>query len=153
MDGHTFVGEPTLVPIKYCPDRKEFQYENLVFCSPSCAKGWIFQDVRRKTDQIHVFSQYCHQVLGLSEPVDICTDPRFLRSYMLDSSQGLTIEQFRSQHPTTLRVTSYQHVHPWVDESIKAEEITRGGDQLDISLYTHPPPKEHESISTLSAEL
>lgn len=151
MDGHTFTGGAILVPTKYSVDRKEFQYENLVFCSPSCAKGWIFQDVRRNTDQLHLFSLYCRQVLGLSDPVEICTDPRFLQSYMSDPSQGLTIEQFRSRHPTRLLVTAYQHIHPWVDQSIKAEEITRGSGQLDVSLYIQPTKEpEMDAISSTS---
>jgi hypothetical protein len=116
MDGFEFDGEPTLVPVHRDRNTNRFTYENVVFCSPSCAKGWIYRDVHVHTDRINLFTLYCLQELGVTENVRVCPDTRFLQVYMKDPGTGLTIEQFRSANGTL--PTGFKHIDPMVDQTV-----------------------------------
>ena len=122
MDGFPFDGEPTLVPVAYDHQTATFTYENLQFCSPACAKGWLFRDPHTNTDRIQLLTLYCTTVLGLVDPVQVCPDPRFLCDYMLEPATGLTIEQFRTR--TTGLQTGFAHINPVVDQTVYLEPVT-----------------------------
>ena len=132
MNGHVFTGEPTLVP--NCYQDHKFQYENLYFCSPSCAKGWIFRDMRTHPDRIHLFALYCRQVLRLTEPVPLCPDPRFIDVYMCNPAGGLTIEQYRADSGRSR--TGHRHLSPLIDETLCIQPVVPGSERLDVGLYT-----------------
>lgn len=136
MDGFSFVGEPTLVPVSYDSDLDSFVFENNVFCSPSCAKGWLFRDVHNNTDRLHMFALYCKKILGIQGAVHICPDPRFIREYMIDPSKGITIEAFRDRVGTHVLATGFKHVSPSVDQTLYLEEIKAESDGIDESEYT-----------------
>ena len=131
MDGFTFSGEPTLLPTSFNRDQETFVYENSVFCSPSCAKGWLFRDVHINTDRIQLFTIYCRKVLGLCEPIHICPNPQFIREYMLDPEKGITIDTFRAANTTCLLATGFKHVSPSVDKTVYLEEIKTDVDGID----------------------
>ena len=133
MDGFPFSGEPTLVPVSYDRDRDTFLYENIVFCSPECGKGWLFRDVHNNTDRLQLFTLYCKKVLGLHAHVSICPDPRFINEYMLDPAKGITLETFRtSQSPLC---TGFKHINPSVDPTVYLEEIKTDTDGIDENTY------------------
>ena len=134
MDGFTFTGEPTLVPTGYDRETDRFVYENNVFCSPSCAKGWIFRDVHNNTDRIQLFTLYCKKVLCIQEQIHICPDPRFIREYMYEPEKGISIETFRDT--THILATGFKHVNPSVDQTIYLEEIKTDVDGIDENEYT-----------------
>jgi hypothetical protein len=135
-DGFAFTGEPTLVPITYDLERETFLYENNVFCSPECAKGWLFRDVHNNTDRLHLFTLYCKKVLGLHDTIHICPDPRFIRDYMVEPEKGITIDTFRTRRSTHVLATGSKHVSPSVDSTVYLEEIKKDADAMDESVYT-----------------
>jgi len=137
MDGFAFTGEPTLVPISYDGDRDAFVYENTIFCSPSCAKGWLFRDVHNNTDRMHLFALYCKKVLGIHELINICPDPRFICDYMMDPSKGITLETFREQVGVHVLATGFKHMSPSIDQTLYLEEVKAEADGMDESEYTH----------------
>ena len=135
MDGHTFTGEPTLLPVSYDAVKSTFTYDNIVFCSPSCAKGWIFRDIQTNTDRMGIFTHYCREVLGIKRHVDICPDPRFIREFMATPHEdSLTIEQFRQQGH--LFGTGHAHTSPHIDQSTYLTKVTADTDEIDGALYT-----------------
>jgi hypothetical protein len=136
MDGFSFAGEPTLVPTSYDRDTDQFVYENNVFCSPSCAKGWLFRDVHNNTDRIQLFTLYCKKVLGIHGQINICPDPRFIREYMYDPEKGISIETFRERREKHILATGFKHVNPSVDQTIYLEEIKADADGIDENTYT-----------------
>ena len=136
MDGFAFSGEPTLVPISYDRQKGTFVYENNVFCSPSCGKGWLFRDVHTNTDRIQLFTLYCTKVLGIHGHVNICPDTRFIREYMLEPEGGISIETFRAANDTCILATGFKHVSPSVDKTIYLEEIKSNVDGIDDNVYT-----------------
>jgi hypothetical protein len=116
-DGFPFSHAPTLLPTKYDQIKKTFVYDNIVFCSPSCVKGWLFRDVHTNSERIQLFSLYCEKVLGLScLKVDICPDHRFIQEYMVEPEGGITIETFRAVNPTHLLVTGTHTINPTIDK-------------------------------------
>jgi hypothetical protein len=135
MDGFAFTGEPILVPVKYDRECETFIYENNVFCSPECAKGWLFRDVHNNTDRLHLFTLYCRKVLGLHDHIQICPDPRFIREYMVDPEKGITIDTFRMRHSTHVLATGSEHVSPSIDKSVYLEEIKSEIDGMDESVF------------------
>ena len=137
MDGHTFLGEPTLLPRSYDAVTSTFTYDNIVFCSPSCAKGWIFRDIQSNTDRISIFTHYCREILGITRHVDICPDPRFLREYMATPQvDSLTIDQFRQPSDGHLFGTRHTHTSPHIDQSTRLTKVTADTDEIDGVLYT-----------------
>ena len=98
MDGFEFHGEPIRMPKHYDVVRGTFTFENAVFCSLRCAKGWLFKSPFRNNDRINTFTLYHTTVLGHTGPVAICPDVATLRAYMYDDTDGLSIEQFRQSH-------------------------------------------------------
>ena len=136
MDGFAFTGEPTLVPTSYDRATDRFVYENNVFCSPSCAKGWLFRDVHNNTDRIQLFTLYCKKVLCIHEQINICPDPRFIREYMYDPEKGISIDTFRERRDNHILATVFKHVNPSVDQTIYLEEIKADADGIDENTYT-----------------
>jgi hypothetical protein len=131
MDGFCFDWEPTLVPIEYDREQQKFIYENNVFCSPACAKGWLFRDVHNNTDRLQLFSLYCKKVLNVCGHITMCPDPRFIREYMFDPEKGITIATFRAQHQSHILATGFKHVCPSVDQTVYLEEVKDDVGEMD----------------------
>ena len=100
MDGFPFHWKPVLLPKDYDCNSGTFTYENVSFCSPECAKGYLFKDVHTHTDRIHLFSLYCRNILGLKTAVGVCADVASIKDYMVDPESGISIEQFRESVTT-----------------------------------------------------
>lgn len=122
MDGFVFTGEPTLVPMSYDCESGTFTFENIVFCSPACAKGWLFRDIHNNTDRLHMFTLYCKNILHLQGPTQMCPDPRFIHEYMADPEHGITIDTFRNT-TTHVLATGFRHVSPSIDKTVHLEKV------------------------------
>jgi hypothetical protein len=136
MDGFAFAGEPTLVPTHYDSVQGTFLYENIVFCSPSCAKGWLFRDIHQNSDRLQMFTLYCKKVLGLHGHINICPDPRFIREYMFDPVKGISIDTFRTTHKTHVLATGSKSISPAIDQTVYLEEIKSDDVGIDENTYT-----------------
>lgn len=123
QDGYTFDGPPTLLPSQRDSKTLVFTFMNLHFCSPSCAKGYLFRDAHCTMDKIHLFHQYAREILGL-EDVRVSPDPMFLQDYMVTPGTGKSIEEFRSA-PTVEGVcgTRQPGVDPIIDDSIQYTHV------------------------------
>ena len=109
-DGFSFPGPAIFLPKSHDIVMNIFTYENLVFCSPSCAKGYLFHDARTTTSKIQMFSMYCRNVLGIQDNVEICPDICFIKDYMIDQRMGITIEEFRATNTGNLRLKKSLYV-------------------------------------------
>ena len=134
-DGYPFDGPPVLLPTSYDQRLDKFTFENLCFCSPSCAKGWLFRDAGLHPNRMQLFSLYCHRVLNMEGEVDICPDPRFLRDYMFDPSDGMTVAQFRSQNPDSTWAVAGEHIDPCVCKNERVVEAPKSDVKLDSDMY------------------
>ena len=136
LDGFEFDGQPSLVPVAYDQQIEQFKFANLVFCSPACAKGWLFRDPHTNVDQINLFSLYCKTQLGLGTSVDTCPDPRFISAYMHDDSGGMTIDEFRSRTTDFSYVVSTETTHPnIIDTSVSIHKVPKIDVDMDTSEY------------------
>lgn len=136
MDGFNFTGAPFLVPVKYDQQTDVYTFENLAFCSPSCAKGWLFRDIHVNSARIQLYTLYCTSRLRLPDTVDICPDPRFIDEYMIDRTKGLTIQEFRSQNSDYVLSVSRDHINPSIDQSVYMQVVPTENNELDETRYT-----------------
>jgi hypothetical protein len=132
-DGFPFSHGPTLLPTQYDPIKKTFLFDNIVFCSPSCVKGWLYRDVHTHSERIQLFSLYCETGLGIScVDVDICPDHRFIKEYMMEPDNGITIETFRAKNVTHLLVNASSTINPVIDKREILQSIPK--ENMDTSL-------------------
>ena len=139
MDGYEFTGPACLAPVKYDQHTDQFTFENLSFCSLSCAKGWLFRDIHNNSARINLFTLYCTNKLHLKTIVDICPDPRFINEYMIDRAKGLTIQEFRNQNSKYVLSAAYAHINPAIDQSVYMQVTPTENTELDETEYTTGP--------------
>lgn len=90
LDGFPFEGEPYLVPKSYDKRTQKFEFENVVFCSNECAKGYLVRRFNIHPEQLSLFRMY------VGHSVNVCPDPTFIVDYMYQPDNGMSIEEFRS---------------------------------------------------------
>ena len=136
-DGFPFDGEPVLLPKKFDAVKNEFVYDNVVFCSPSCLKGYVHRDISMHADRISLVSMYIHRELGIdARLVTICPDPQFIQDYMYDKTNGMSIETFRANNPDFVYGTKDHHIDPNIDTSKQPNKVQKVDGCLDKELYT-----------------
>jgi hypothetical protein len=130
-DGFPFLHAPTLLPTKYDEIKKSFLYDNIVFCSPSCVKGWLFRDVHNNSERIQLFTLYCEKVLKIScGELDICPDHRFIQQYMVDPEGGIDIETFRAKNPDYTLATASTSINPAIDKRTSLQSVPKEDEGL-----------------------
>jgi hypothetical protein len=135
-DGFEFSGSPVLLPKRYDSVKNEFIYDNVVFCSPSCLKGWVYRDINIHGDNIQLISLYIHKVLGIdASTVDICPDPQFIDAYMFDKTKGMSIDTFRSHNEKYIYAMKDKHINPSLNESKEICKVDKSDGFLDKDLY------------------
>lgn len=138
QDGASFEGESIFVPVSCHPTTNEFTFANLHFCSPGCAKGYLFRDAHSTNDRIHLFHIYCRKVLGIDGNIQPSPDPIFLKDYMVDPTLGLSIEEFRNMSTENVCIgTKRSGIDPVLDESIQYSHVRLNrGDDEDVVAST-----------------
>lgn len=135
-DGFPFEGPPVLLPKKFDAVKNEFVYDNVVFCSPSCLKGYVYRDISMHADRIHLISMYMHRELGLdARNINICPDPQFIKDYMFDKTNGLDIETFRATNDNCIYATKDTYTDPNIDMSKQLQAVKKVDGCLDKDLY------------------
>ena len=99
MDGFPFDHAPICIPVAYDSMRQKFTFEKKTFCSPSCAKGYLYRDISTSSDRLHLFALYCKKMLHM-DVVTTCPDPSCITSYNIDGV-GMSISDFRAKSGTS----------------------------------------------------
>lgn len=121
MDGFPFETTPILLPLTYDSCTGTFTFDNIVFCSFSCAKGYLFRDMTKHADLIILLTMYARTSFNITDPIRICPDRRLIREYLYqDVPMCMNITDFRAATPTYIITNQCKsnHTVPCIENTI-----------------------------------